>query len=422
MRRRTRVLLVAVAVAAAGCTSGTDGPATITVSPPALIDHPVTVAIGGLPAGARTTVTATAKDTEGTTWASTADFLATDAGTVSLDQAPVGGSYTGANPMGLFAFMAPTGGGSPADYFQQRVTGDYTVTLQAAVGGKVLATAAVTRQSAGELGVTTRDLRPAAGGLYGTLFTPKDTSARRPAVLVFGGSEGGLGGPVLLEASLLAAHGYPTLALAYFAVPGLPKTLTGVPLEYFTKALGVLRAQPGVDQRRVFVLGSSRGGEAALLLGATFPQLVNGVIAQVPGSYVNSAVSTTDRSAWTLQGRDVPYSGYDKFGAPAASVDPRAVIPVERIRGPILLTCGGLDLVWPSCANVDDVTGRLRARHGPAPLTALRYPEAGHIAGSLPPFSPVTATALTRFGGTVAGTQAADADVEAKILALLAAR
>jgi hypothetical protein len=48
-------------------------------------------------------------------------------------------------------------------------------------------------------------------------------------------------------ASLLAMNGYPALALAYFAAPGLPATLAGVPLEYFARAVRLLRAQPGVD-------------------------------------------------------------------------------------------------------------------------------------------------------------------------------
>ena len=43
---------------------------------------------------------------------------------------------------------------------------------------------------------------------------------------MFGGSEGGLSGVVIEAAALLAARGYPALALAYFHEPGLPPTLT----------------------------------------------------------------------------------------------------------------------------------------------------------------------------------------------------
>jgi pimeloyl-ACP methyl ester carboxylesterase len=107
-----------------------------------------------------------------------------------------------------------------------------------------------------------------------------------------------------LAASLLAAHGYPSLALAYFKAPGLPQSLNAIRLEYFTNALAVLRAQPGVDPGHVLVMGHSRGGEAALLLGAYFPRLVNaGVVAGVPSSVVNPGLPDTTQSPWTLRGR-----------------------------------------------------------------------------------------------------------------------
>jgi dienelactone hydrolase len=260
------------------------------------------------------------------------------------------------------------------------------------------------------------------GGIYGNLYLPKHTAGRRPAVLVFGGSGGGL--TTSFAAALLAAHGYPSLALAYFKVPGLPQSLHDIPLEYFTSALEVLRAQPGVDPDHVLVAGESRGGEAALLLGAYFPELVNGVVAGVPSSVVNPAPwPDASRPAWTLRGRPLPAVSPSEYGRPDQTSNPRAVIPVERIRGPILLTCGELDGVWPSCGYVDAITARLRAHRFADPVTALRYREAGHLIGGLTAYyGSLTDDALTSSGGTVAGTQAAQADAHAKLLALLASQ
>jgi hypothetical protein len=65
---------------------------------------------------------------------------------------------------------------------------------------------------------------------------PASAPARRPALLIFGGSEGGLSGTLI--AALLAAHGYPALALAYFNAPGLPATLSDIPLEQAYPAAG----------------------------------------------------------------------------------------------------------------------------------------------------------------------------------------
>jgi dienelactone hydrolase len=407
------IVLLLAAAGLAGCTRGGDRDrvqASISVSPQvALVDQPVTVTVRGLPAGARTTLSAAARDTEGITWSATAQVTATPAGTVSLDQPSLGGSYTGVNPMGLFTLMVPPADGAP-DLFLYGEAG-YDVTLQASVDGRVAATATVRRQAPAAAGVVEQHLRPAKGGIYGNLYLPRHTAGRRPGVLVFGGSGGGL--TTSMAAALLAAHGYPSLALAYFKVPGLPQSLHDIPLEYFTSALEVLRAQPGVDPRHLLVAGESRGGEAALLLGAHFPRLVNGVIAGVPSSVVYPGWPDTSKPAWTLRGRPLP--------APRGT--PQAVIPVERIRGPILLTCGEQDMVWPSCPAVDAVAARLRAHGAAAPVTALRYRDAGHLVGGLTAwYGSLTGDALTSSGGTVAGTQAAQADAHAKLLDFLAAQ
>jgi pimeloyl-ACP methyl ester carboxylesterase len=417
------IVLLVAAAGLAGCTRGGDRDrvqASISVSPQtALVDQPVAVTVQGLPAGARTILTAKARDTDGITWSATAQLQASSAGEVSLGQPSLGGSYTGVNPIGLFTLMAPPPGSAP-DWFLYPEAG-YDVALQASVGGRVAAEASVRRQVPSAVGVAERRLRPTKGGIYGNLYLPRNTAARRPAVLVFGGSGGGL--TTSMAAALLAAHGYPSLALAYFKAPGLPQSLHNIPLEYFAKALGVLRDQPGVDPGHVLVAGESRGGEAALLLGAHFPRLVNGVVAGVPSSVVNPGWPDTTRPAWTLGGRPLPAVSPSEFGQPNPPGKPRAVIPVERIGGPILLACGGQDVVWPSCGYVDAITVRLRAHRFAHPVTALRYPDAGHLIGGVTAwYGSLTDDALTSFGGTVAATQAAQADAHAKLLALIASQ
>jgi pimeloyl-ACP methyl ester carboxylesterase len=166
-----------------------------------------------------------------------------------------------------------------------------------------------------------------------------------------------------------------------------------------------------VDRNHVLVAGESRGGEAALLLGAHFPRLVNGVIAGVPSSVVNPGWPDTSNPAWTVRGRPLP--------AVSPSGTAKAVIPVERIRGPVLLTCGEQDRIWPSCAHVDAITLRLRGQGFAYPVTALRHRDAGYLIGGLTAYyGSLTDDALA--GGTVAATQAAQADAHAKLLAFLA--
>ncbi len=71
------------------------------------------------------------------------------------------------------------------------------------------------------------------------------------------------------------------LALAYFGLENLPPELYEIPLEYLETAIRWMSNQPTVNADRLAVVGGSRGGELALLLGATFPKL-RAVVACVP--------------------------------------------------------------------------------------------------------------------------------------------
>ncbi len=316
--RRRHPALVAIGVlgvcAAAACTSAGSPPATatrpavsvnssaaaITITPAsALMDEPVAVTIKDVAPGATATVRAAASDATHVHWASTAQFTATSSGTVSLGQPPgTGGSYVGSNPMGLFQTTSPVT--SPATAFFATDLSGYPVRLQASVAGRTVATATTQRLGTTSAGVTQAQETMAANGIHAILFMPKTSAAGKPAVVVLGGSEGGLSEAPL--ASSLADHGYPTLALAYFRENDLPSTLTNIPLEYFVKAIHLLDSQPGIDQQKLMVFGVSRGSEAALLLGAHFPELVHGVIAGSPSMVTFGSYPSIGAAAWTLDG------------------------------------------------------------------------------------------------------------------------
>jgi pimeloyl-ACP methyl ester carboxylesterase len=256
-------------------------------------------------------------------------------------------------------------------------------------------------------------------GVLGTLFRP-DTSSPVPAVLVLGGGEGGL---VEGGALSLAEEGYAALALPYFGYGPLPRDLIEVPLEYFARALAWLRDLPGTEGRRATVLGTSRGGELALLLGATYPEHVGAVVGYVPSSVVYGGSSfdpwsafAPSRSAWTLGGRPLPFvearprpddfvrwRSYPSFVWPFFVTTPeprfpisllrayerpldgdslalrRAAVPVERIAGPVLLVSGGRDALWPSSRLSEMAVSRLRFHRHPYRYEHLLYEEAGHM-------------------------------------------
>lgn len=382
----------------------------------ALLDAPLSIEVDGLRPHERATLTASAVDDFRVTWFSRTTFAASSAGVVDTRQRPISGSYDDVDPVGVIDRMKPTSKGSDEVVFIAPPAG-YRVDLTVSVKGEPVAHADVIRS--GAFAETERTFRPPHDDIYANLYLPSHTSGPRPAILLFGGSEGGLG--QYFEAQLLAAHGYPAMALAYFEAPGLPEHLNRIPLEYFVNAVKVLGHTPGVDPDHILTWGVSRGSEAALLVASHFPRLVSGAVALVPSSVANASFPLSGHGGWTLDGHQLPFASGLHFRDPTPP-ERRAVIAVERIHGPILLVCGGSDLVWPSCPYSHAIVRRLAAHRRRSHVTALRYPLAGHAVGEILPYVPTASpdAASDAFGGTIAGDVLGRIDAWHHILRLLA--
>jgi dienelactone hydrolase len=374
-RRLALSSLTLVALSALlACSSATHGPVVITVDKSAvLVSSPVHVVVSGLDPGEAATLSVSTTDAGGYVWSSSASFKSDGNGQIDLSRAtPSGGSYTEEDGMGLFRSMKPTGPSPLPAFLVLGGVNEIDKIVVTAGGHRV--TQQLVRQFYGPGVVLTRKRTP-ADSFYGDYFSPADVSTRKPGVLIFGGSEGGLSGTP--EAAQLASLGYPALAVAYFAEPGLPANLSNVPLEYFVGALSWLSQQPGVDPAHLVAYGVSRGSEAALLLGADFPNIVHGVVALVPSAWVNCSLPNCSGAAWTVQGRPIPFDG------PASGED--ALIPVAKIQGPIFIDCGDDDAVWTSCQYSNRIKAELATGFAyQHPI--LEFPDAGHGIGSLVPY------------------------------------
>lgn len=367
-------------LALAGCGSGKGISVSVTPKGSALT-HPVEIRVSGLRAHQLVTLSITAKDATSRRFAASGRYRADAHGVVDLARAaPVGDQpYVGAWQMGLPTSISAGG----AAFFWSGDTG-YPFAVDVHAGAKTLARASFVRRLS-DRPLELHTLTLTRDHLVGTYAYPRG-AAHVPAALVIGGSEGGPGSRLL--AAVLAAQGIPTLAVGYFHAPGLPDELKDIPLEYFERALRWLDDRRQVAPARVSVLGISRGSEAALLLGVHDPELVHGVAALVPSSVVNCGIRGAERGglcvgpAWTLHGKPVPYTR--QFANIHPTDDPAAVIPVERIRAPILLACATADDTWPSCPYARAIA----ARHGPRRLSLYAYQGAGHFVGALVPYEP----------------------------------
>jgi pimeloyl-ACP methyl ester carboxylesterase len=332
-------------------------------------DQPVSIIARGFPPHRLVTLTVWSTDATGRRFVSRQTYLTDAHGAVDVARRAPASGYGGAWGMGPLVAMQPvaTAASSGQPYLWGRKPQTFVATLTAK---RAKAARAVFTRHVSAARETL--LRPAHGGIYAEEFLPPH--ARSTGIVLLGGSEGGAG-PVFL-ADVLAAHGYPTMAVGYFNESGLPPNLSSIRLEYFAAAIRRLRAQPGV--RRIVVVGASRGSEAALLLGVHFPSLVDGgVVATVPSSVVNCGFPSCTAGAWTLHGKALPYAKH--FGDVAG----RGAIPVERIHVPVFLLCAGADEVWNSCAYAHAIARRMG--HGYELHVA---PTAGHFVGALVPYEP----------------------------------
>ncbi len=419
MRARGRVVVAAMIVAAVvvggritACSAGGSTHATIDVDAPvSLADRPLHIAVGDLIPYDTVTVRSQAVDHAGKQWYAEATFTANRDGVVDLDRArATSGTYTGVDGMGLFWSMNPRDGNPDQQfYLPQMVDGRPTSEIRISVTahGRTLATRTLSREWMAD-GVTTRGLTVATDKVAGRLFLPAAGGAHHPAVLIFGGSEGGMS--EVLTAALLASHGYATLTIAYFREPGLPAALRNIPLEYFASAARLLARQRGVDPAHLIVMGYSRGSEAALLLAQDYPALFHGAVLCAPSAVVRDDYPETYGNAWTLAG--VPL--------------PKVLISVNHISGPVLAIAGADDALSESFTAGPLIMHELDSVHDPYPHQALVYPHAGHNVGTYPygaqgtqVMNPVTGR-IVLLGGTRPGTAVAEDQGWPNVLALLA--
>lgn len=181
------------------------------------------------------------------------------------------------------------------------------------------------------------------------------------------------------------------------------------------------------------MLGDSKGAEAALLL-ASRDRRIKAVVAGAPSSvvwqgYNNPTNFINAGPSWTVGGKPVPFVPYDRsipftnvldlYQRSLAKAPCDAVLPVERIRGPIFLVSGREDKLWPSSRMGDAIMTRLDRAKFPFAHTHLAYDAAGHQGFGEPVASPTSfaPAMLNLFGGTASGNMAMRADSWPKILA-----
>ncbi|WP_329537755.1 acyl-CoA thioesterase (plasmid) [Streptomyces sp. NBC_01450] len=236
-------------------------------------------------------------------------------------------------------------------------------------------------------------------------------------VLVLAGSSGRVERE---RARILAQHGMTAASIRWFGGPGQSPGICEIPLETFTDAVDFLRLN---GARRIGILGTSKGAEAALLTAVHDPR-VDVVVAMSPTSRVwcnvgpgRDGAHRPYRSSWTWREQAVPFVPLDDSWTPAeadggpvairgwyelsertfADLLPLAEIPVDTARADLLLVAGGDDAMWPSLPFAEQLARRRRSVG--ATVRLITRQDAGHRP-RFPGESPASASPGFQYGGT----------------------
>ena len=204
--------------------------------------------------------------------------------------------------------------------------------------------------------------------------------AKQPLVVGLGGSEGGNAWDSdywKKTRDQFIEKGYAFLAIGYFGGKGTPDTLNKISINQVHDAILVATKNKKINKNKIAIIGGSRGGDLALLIGSYFKD-IKCVVAIVP-SHVAFPGHTNHftTSAWTFNYKELPFVPVNEEAVPYlmkhdlrgtftamlkdSIAEEKAVIKVEKINGPILMLSATKDDHIPGVEMCDKMIARLKA-------------------------------------------------------------
>lgn len=222
-----------------------------------------------------------------------------------------------------------------------------------------------------------------------------ETGNKEKIMIVFSGSDGGLQ-HACKAAKYLVDHEIPALALGYFKTKHTGKSLDRIPVELIKGAAGFLR---NLGYHRIGIEGVSKGAELAFAAAIAFPDFFT-IIVKTPSWFYSEGLvhgQPSGHSCWTLNNSEVPYTAYKErrfhtikmlWKAKEFNILPvntgkevseASIIPVEKIKAPILMFSTKADTVWPSEESCVRITERLQQNHFQYRYQHISYDHMSHM-------------------------------------------
>lgn len=358
------------------------------------------IKLDNLPQNKNITLHAYRKNREGLIY-SFACFKTDSKGQIQLNKnKPILATYSGADSLGIFWSMTKPKYLNEELPFEVNNLKWNTIYFQLELNGKIISKdeLQLTLQTPD---ITCEEIRNK--DIAANFYYPKNKE-NVPLIIMLGGSNGGIR-EVDDRAKIISSHGYAVLALGYFRMENLPKSIERIPLEYFFKSVDWAKEKQFIDTTKIVIIGVSKGAEAALLV-ASMRRDIKGAIAFVPSNVrwqgIPNGPSFVSKPSWTLNGKDLPFlncsfsfSFFGKFISNAKQIEMReifqtiftedkskikpALIEVEKINGPILLFAGKDDKLWPSYDMCQMMENRLDSLNFEHQVECFYYDNAGHF-------------------------------------------
>lgn len=223
-------------------------------------------------------------------------------------------------------------------------------------------------------------------------------------IILLGGSDGSRSGLSFL-AGPLASRGFNVLIVGYFNEEGLPENLEEIPLEYFEKVFSWLKENPLTYDNKIYIHGTSKGGELALLLASKY-NVISKVVVSAPHAYcfqaLNGLMSGENVSSWSYKGKSLPFIPVDnnifyehqrqcleidvpfgftttyKMSVERAKRKEEARIKIENAHADLLLIAGQKDNVWNTYDACLEIMDALRKHDYKYDYNLLNYNDLGH--------------------------------------------
>ncbi|RYC74170.1 hypothetical protein G112A_00276 [Candidatus Nanosynsacchari sp. TM7_G1_3_12Alb] len=364
----------------------------------ALVDEPICAVVRDLPPCRRVTIAVSTIDHERRQWSRAFDALVDFSGELDLNRASQWGDRFEYDPHGLVHQLTADDSVRWTDRISYSLQ-PLTVLIEVfdTTSGGLLAKAEFVRTFTSP-SVIFEEWR--TDDIKANFYKPISARDRR-SVIVIPGAWGGYDWCNQI-ASLIAAHGRPALALAYFdwrAEDGLPSSIDSISLEYLQNAACRLHNETEVDSAWTGVIGMSKGAEYALAWASHDPD-VDELVALSPTLYAWESVreggTPPVRSSWTYGGRPLPFLRFDadqefydsldktllkKFHDRAvknASHGSSARLPVENIMARTLLVWQESDTLWPAGLMGMEIVRAMEESNKAALVKYVAAPGCGH--------------------------------------------